>query len=317
MEVFTSIEELGRSTDRPIYLALGMFDGVHRGHLAVLKKAQEIANEKEGVAVAFTFPQHPASFLRPDQTPRLIMNKEEKAMRLLERGMSGVVLRTFDREFASVEARHFLSFLLARVRSLKGLCVGQNFRFGRGRKGDYLCLQEYGDEVGLSVDVVQSELFSNSPVSSSRIREALKFGQIEEVNEMLGWIYTISGEVLPGKGMGKEFGFPTINIPWIPQARPAYGVYVGMVHDDSGERNAKYAIANYGLRPTVEEGATQPLLEVHVLDSIVDGFGNVGQKLSMTLQSFLRPEKKFDSLDSLKSQIKEDLLRAEKMRQKA
>ena len=93
MEVFTSIEELGRSTDRPIYLALGMFDGVHRGHLAVLKKAQGIANEKEGVAVAFTFPEHPASFLRPDQTPRLIMNKEEKAMRLLERGMSGVVLR--------------------------------------------------------------------------------------------------------------------------------------------------------------------------------------------------------------------------------
>ena len=317
MAVFTSIEDLGRSTNQPIYLALGMFDGVHRGHLAVLEKAQEIASENEGVAVAFTFPEQPASFLRPDQTPRLIMNKDQKAICLLERGMSGVVLRTFDREFASVEARHFLSFLLARVPSLKGLCVGQNFRFGRGRKGDDLCLQEYGDEVGLSVDVVQSELFSNSPVSSSRIREALKLGQIEEVNEMLGWVYTISGEVLPGKGMGQEFGFPTINIPWTPQARPAYGVYVGIVHDDSAKENAKYAIANYGLRPTVEEGATQPLLEVHVLDSIEDGFGRVGQKLSMNLTSFLRPEQKFESVDVLKSQIKEDLLRAETLRNKA
>jgi riboflavin kinase/FMN adenylyltransferase len=313
MEVFTSIEDLGRSTDQPVYLALGMFDGVHRGHEAVLHQAQKSARENGGIAVAFTFPEHPASYLRPEEKPSLLMNKDEKAKRLLEIGMEGVVLRTFDREFADVQARHFASFLIARVPSLTGLCVGQNFRFGKGRTGNDTALKEYGEEVGLSVDVIKSELFSSLPVSSSRIREALMAGKVSDVNDMLGWKYTISGEVLKGKGMGKEFGFPTINIPWCPEARPAYGVYLGRVKNGSSEET-KYAVANYGLRPTVEEGATQPLLEVHVLDPIEEEFGSAGQQLSMTLESFLRPEQKFDSVDKLKSQIEYDLLKAEDCR---
>ena len=313
MEVFTSIEDLGRSTDQPVYLALGMFDGVHRGHEAVLHQAQQSARENGGIAVAFTFPEHPASYLRPEEKPSLLMNKDEKAKRLLEIGMEGVVLRTFDREFADVQARHFASFLIARVPSLTGLCVGQNFRFGKGRTGNDTALKEYGEEVGLSVDVIRSELFSSLPVSSSRIREALMAGKVSDVNDMLGWKYTISGEVLKGKGMGKEFGFPTINIPWCPEARPAYGVYLGRVKNGSSEET-KYAVANYGLRPTVEEGATQPLLEVHVLDPIEEEFGSAGQQLSMTLESFLRPEQKFDSVDKLKSQIEYDLLKAEDCR---
>jgi riboflavin kinase/FMN adenylyltransferase len=313
MEVFTSIEDLGRSTDKAIYLALGMFDGVHRGHEAVLLQAQKNARENDGIAVAFTFPEHPASYLRPEEKPNLLMNKDEKAKRLLEIGMEGVVLRTFDREFADVQAKHFASFLIARVPSLTGLCVGQNFRFGKGRTGNDTALKEYGKEVGLSVDAIESELFSSLPVSSSRIREALMAGKVSDVNEMLGWKYTISGEVLKGKGMGKEFGFPTINIPWCPEARPAYGVYLGRVKNGSSEET-KYAVANYGLRPTVEEGATQPLLEVHVLDPIEEEFGSAGQQLSMTLESFLRPEQKFDSVDKLKSQIEYDLLKAEDCR---
>ena len=313
MEVFTSIEDLGRSTDQPVYLALGMFDGVHRGHEAVLHQAQKSARENGGIAVAFTFPEHPASYLRPEEKPSLLMNKDEKAKRLLEIGMEGVVLRTFDREFADVQARHFASFLIARVPSLTGLCVGQNFRFGKGRTGNDTALKEYGEEVGLSVDVIKSELFSSLPVSSSRIREALMAGKVSDVNDMLGWKYTISGEVLKGKGMGKEFGFPTINIPWCPEARPAYGVYLGRVKNGSSEET-KYAVANYGLRPTVEEGATQPLLEVHVLDPIDEEFGSAGQQLSMTLEAFLRPEQKFDSVDKLKSQIEYDLLKAEDCR---
>ncbi|MEJ6622808.1 MAG: riboflavin biosynthesis protein RibF [Opitutae bacterium] len=313
MEVFTSIEDLGRSTDQPVYLALGMFDGVHRGHEAVLHQAQQSARENGGIAVAFTFPEHPASYLRPEEKPSLLMNKDEKAKRLLEIGMEGVVLRTFDREFADVQARHFASFLIARVPSLTGLCVGQNFRFGKGRTGNDTALKEYGEEVGLSVDVIKSELFSSLPVSSSRIREALMAGKVSDVNDMLGWKYTISGEVLKGKGIGKEFGFPTINIPWCPEARPAYGVYLGRVKNGSSEET-KYAVANYGLRPTVEEGATQPLLEVHVLDPIDEEFGSAGQQLSMTLESFLRPEQKFDSVDKLKSQIEYDLLKAEDCR---
>jgi riboflavin kinase/FMN adenylyltransferase len=162
------------------------------------------------------------------------------------------------------------------------------------------------------VEVVKSELHSSSPVSSSRIREALLVGEIEEVNKMLGRQYTVSASVQTGKGMGREFGFPTINLPWSPESKPAYGVYVGQLRRD-GEED-KYAIANYGLRPTVEEGSTEPLLEVHVLDSIQEDFASSGVSLSMTLKAFLRPEKKFDSVDDLRIQIKKDILKAEELR---
>ena len=114
MAVFTSIEDLGRSTNQPIYLALGMFDGVHAGHHSVLSRSQEIARGNNGIAVAFTFPEHPASFLRPESAPSLLMNKDEKAKYLTQTGMDGVVLRTFDQEFANVEGLHFPSFLIAR-----------------------------------------------------------------------------------------------------------------------------------------------------------------------------------------------------------
>ena len=112
MAEFTSIEDLGRSTNQPIYLALGMFDGVHAGHQSVLSRSQEIAHENNGIAVAFTFPEHPASFLRPESAPSLLMNKDEKAKYLIQTGMDGVVLRTFDQEFANVEGLHFPSFLI-------------------------------------------------------------------------------------------------------------------------------------------------------------------------------------------------------------
>ncbi len=313
MGVFTSIEELGRSSAQPVYLALGMFDGVHRGHNSVLLCAQKLAREKGGVAVAFTFPEHPATYLRPEQSPRLLMNQDEKAMRLLEAGMEGVVLRKFDREFAEVEAKHFPSFLVARIRSLEGMCVGENFRFGKGRSGNSTDLQKLGLEIGLSVEVVGSELLSGTPVSSSRIREALHLGKVNEVNQLLGWKYLISGSVVRGKGMGEKFGFPTINIPWNPEARPAYGVYLGWAKCES-DGEEKFAVANYGLRPTVEEGITEPLLEAHILDPIDKDFGSEGQYFSMSLVAFLRPEKKFNSIDDLKTQIGNDLVDAEKLR---
>ena len=312
MAVFTSIEDLGRSTDQPIFLALGMFDGVHSGHNAVLSKSQEIAHGHNGKAFAFTFPKHPASFLRPESAPTLLMNKEEKAKRLIETGMDGVVLRTFDQEFANVEGRHFPSFLIARVPTLEGLCVGENFRLGKGRNGDSQHLKTFGEEVGLTVEVVESKLYSSLPVSSSRIREVLLSGGIEEVNKMLGWQYTITSSVQRGKGMGREFGFPTINLPWSPEALPAFGVYVGQVTCEGEE--SKFAVANYGLRPTVEERAKQPLLEVHVLDSIDAGFASEGTIVSMTLEFFLRPEKKFNSAEDLRNQIKKDILQAEEVR---
>ena len=312
MEVFSSIEDLGRSTDEPVFLALGMFDGVHRGHLSVLELAKKMAAGK-GRAVAFTFPEHPSSYLRPEQSPGLLMNKDQKVEHLLKAGMDGVVLRTFDREFAGVEAAHFPAFLIARIPSLSGLCVGENFRFGKGRNGDQLFLQEIGKEVGLSVGVAKSEMLDNLPISSSRIRNALAEGDVTLVNKMLGWKYTISGNVVKGKGLGREIGSPTINLRWNRSAYPAYGVYTGWVRANNLE-GKKYAIANYGLRPTVESDAKNPLLEIHILDAVEKEFGLEGEQMSMTLETFLRLEQKFDSVDELREQIKIDLQLAESHR---
>lgn len=311
-EIFSSIEDLGRSTNRSIFLALGMFDGVHLGHQKVLAKVNQMAQES-GLAMAFTFPKHPASYLRPESAPSLLMRKDEKADFLLNQGVSGVVLRTFDREFADVEAKYFPAFLIARIPSLAGLCVGENFRFGKGRIGDTQLLVEICKEVGLCVSVVKSETIDNEPISSSRIREALSVGRINEVNKMLGRKYKISARPVNGNKLGREIGFPTINVPWNPQAHPAFGVYTGRVWNID-ENQKKFAIANYGMRPTVENNAQSPLLEIHLLDSISNEFELPEQIISMELENFVRVEKKFGSLDDLKNQIKKDLKVAGKYR---
>ena len=313
LKIFNSIEELARSTEESIILSMGMFDGVHCGHQKVLNHAIKVAGQEKSKAIAFTFPEHPASFLRPESAPSLLMDKNQKADFLIKSGMDGVVLRTFDKEFADIEARHFPAFLTARLPSLTGLCVGENFRFGKGRCGDQNFLKKMGMEVGLSVYVVSSKLFSNSPISSSRIREFLKIGKMREVNEMLGWDYIASGIAVRGKGLGKELGFPTINLVWNPEAKPAYGVYVGYFTDHKTEQT-KFAVANYGMRPTVEKNAETPLLEVHILDELDSQIGSEGSQISMTLNYFLRPEKKFDSIEDLKSQISRDLKEAKELR---
>jgi riboflavin kinase/FMN adenylyltransferase len=313
LEVFSSIEDLGRSTDRPVFLALGMFDGVHKGHQAVLDCAKKMAGSN-GLAVAFTFPEHPASYLRPESSPRLIMDKEGKVNRLLKEGIDGIVLRNFDREFADVEAIHFPAFLIARIPSLSGLCVGENFRFGRGRNGDQELLKKIGKQVGLQIGIVESQMVEQLPVSSSRIRDALSKGCITSVNNMLGRKYEVSAFPSKGKGLGKKIGFPTINLSWNPEARPAFGVYTGWVNI-TGIDAKQYAIANYGLRPTVEEDAKTPLFEIHLLDGpACDLDSDSKQKYTMELESFLRPEKKFDSLNDLKNQITIDLKTAGELR---
>ncbi len=313
ISVYQTIEELGKSTNRPVFLAMGMFDGVHSGHQEVLSRCKRLARKSSGKAIAFTFPKHPASYLRPGNAPPLLMNEKQKVDCLLEYGMDGVVLRNFDREFADVEAKHFPVFLIARIPSLTGLCVGENFRFGKDRIGDHKLLSQFGKEVGLTVEIVSSKLFTNMTISSSRIREALKNGSIEEVNKLLGAKYTISGLPIRGKGIGKEIGFPTINLEWEPEAKPNYGVYLGFVTDQKlGEKH--YAIANYGMRPTVELDASRPLFEIHVLDQIDSLFASEGNTITMTLHKFLREEKRFNSLDELKKQIKLDLIEAEKLR---
>jgi riboflavin kinase/FMN adenylyltransferase len=309
MGIFSSIEQFGEKFTNPVNLALGMFDGVHLGHQQVLSASQNHACDINGVSVAFTFPFHPASFLRPDSAPPLLMNAQQKARMLHSYCMDHVILRDFDEELAQVSARDFGVFLKERIPSVEGLSVGRNFRFGKGREGDSSFLEEVGEKMGMHVQVVDSKNMGGGAVSSSRIREALVSGEIEIVNQMLGRNYRIYGSVFPGKKMGRSIGFPTMNLDWNPQAQPAYGVYAGQVKNlNSG--SVLPAVANYGIRPTVEENAPSPKLEIHVLEEINEDEWGYDAEIEMSLDFFIRHEKKFSSVEELKSQISEDLNQA-------
>jgi riboflavin kinase/FMN adenylyltransferase len=312
MGIFSSIDQMGGEFSSPINLALGMFDGVHMGHQEVLKASAGRARDCNGKSVAFTFPAHPASYLRPDLAPPLLMNPEQKARMLHSYGVDHVIMRDFDEELSQIQAADFPTFLLERIPSLVGLSVGKNFRFGRGRDGDSAYLKEIGDKLGMLVTVVDSRTMEGTTVSSSRIRKALGSGEIKKVNEMLGRDYRIYGEVLPGKKMGRTIGFPTMNLLWNPESFPAYGVYAGKVKNVT-IGSILPAVANYGIRPTVENDISIPKLEIHVLKDLDICNWKYGSDLEMSLNEFIRPEMKFKSVDDLRIQIKRDREIAQKL----
>jgi riboflavin kinase/FMN adenylyltransferase len=310
--VVGSLAELGGRATKPISLAIGMFDGVHRGHRAVLELAVNEARSANGLAAVLTFPEHPSKFLRPGKEPPLLMDAETKTKSLLDAGADSVVLRTFDESFADVPYEDFIAYLKDNVSSLHCVCVGENFNFGKDRMGEADYLRKNGERYGLKIYVADGILDGEEPISSSRIREALATGEIEEVNHMLGYSYRTYGTVVEGRGLGSEMGFPTLNIPFAPEARPAHGVYLVKVTCPKPS-GPKHAVANYGVRPTIEEADVRPLLEVHLLGEEDFSCYKPGDELSVELLRFLRPECKFDSLDSLKTQIAADKIEAEKL----
>jgi riboflavin kinase/FMN adenylyltransferase len=310
--VFDSIAHFGREWKEEVCLALGMFDGVHRGHCAVLDLARLQAEKFSGTTAALTFPRHPATLLRPGKEPPLLMSAKDKAGQLLASGVSAVIMQPFDEELAEIPADQFVSYLVGLVPFLRSLCVGKNFRFGKGRTGDFQALTEYGSRAGIEVAVAQSLILEDLPVSSSRIRKALEAGEMHRVTGMLGRKYLVTGSVSAGKALGRTIGFPTLNLRWCPEAKPAFGVYAGWAEEKTtGQRIP--ALANYGLRPTVEEGAEHPLLEVHCLETPDMLIWKEGASLTMELAVRLRPEKKFSGMDELTAQIESDCGQARKL----
>ena len=306
MEIFSSIQELGKTfSKQPIALSIGMFDGVHLGHKEVLSVTSKLALSLSGISCTLTFPMHPASYLRPDKAPPLIMCPEEKAKLLLGSGIQAVVMREFDQGFSSIHADDFIDFLKARIPSLFAVCVGRNFKFGKERTGDSQLLAKKGGNSGIKIEIIDSKIMDGQAISSSRIRIALSSGKIDQVNEMLGRNYMIGGPVKIGKGIGRKFGFPTLNLDWDPESRPAYGVYSGFLSDESGHPRFP-AVANYGLRPTVESGDSIPKLEIHALNDLNSEEWKPEKWVNMELCKFIRVEKKFESIDQLSEQISED-----------
>lgn len=284
-------------------MAIGMFDGVHLGHQAVIKAAVQSARRSGGVAAVLTFDPHPSRLFRPDDPVRLIMDRDRRVAALAALGVSAVIVQPFDAEFAAIKAVDFLPSLKTPLPGLHTVYVGENWRFGCGRTGDVALLVAEARKLGLHVVSAPRINGDGEPISSTRIRSLLMDGRVDAANVLLGAAYASEGVVGSGKRLGRMIGFPTLNLPWSPDLRPRLGVYVVSIQRADGSDKPLRAVANYGLRPTVEQVA-EPQLEVHVLaDTCPYG---PGDGLRVEWLAFLRPERKFGNVDELREQIARD-----------
>ena len=248
-----------------------------------------------------TFWPHPSRLFRPENAVRLIMTPALKNRQLARLGVDAVITQAFDPDYASIEAEDFLPQLKRALPALTTIYVGENWRFGRGRRGDIALLVAEGKKQGIAIVSAPRINQNGEPISSTRIRAYLEEGRLEEANALLGYTYFAEGVVIPGKQLGRTLGFPTLNVAWEPDLRPRFGVYAVRVSSGSIQ-DPRYAVANYGLRPTVENSVI-PRLEIHVLADCPFGQGD---GLLIEWLSFLRPEKKFDGVEALRTQIAVD-----------
>ncbi|MCB1062327.1 MAG: bifunctional riboflavin kinase/FAD synthetase [Verrucomicrobiae bacterium] len=300
MMILRSIADLAE-IEGSIHAAIGVFDGVHLGHRAVIECARESAQATGGGACVITFDPHPVRVLAPNDAPRLLTATDHKLQLLSEIGITHTAVIPFDEEFAETSAEDFVRQLHQHSRSLARICVGADWRFGRRGAGNVSLLEKMGADLGFSVTGVPTISIDRMVASSTRIREAVAGGDFGIAERLLGRPYTVLGTVITGRQLGRELGFPTANLSVHSEQLPPTGVYAVSV---SGEgRDQMPGVANLGYRPSVEGEGSKRLLEVHLFDWSGDLYGH---DLEVRFVEFLRSELKFDSLEALKRQIAED-----------
>jgi riboflavin kinase/FMN adenylyltransferase len=302
---FSSLEQAVVLSARPVHLAIGMFDGVHLGHRAVIEAAVQSARHSGGWSAVLTFFPHPSAIFRPKNPTHLLMPSAAKARVLFQLGADAVIEQPFTPEFAQITAEEFLPHVLRALPRLAGIYVGENWRFGRDRRGDVAFLVAQARKLGVGVFSADQVSFDGEPISSTRIRGLLETGDMATANTLLGYNYFAEGRVTAGARLGRTLGFSTLNLAWEPALRPRLGVYLARV---SGKKSAEPlpAVANYGLRPTVGR-ETQPRLESHLLVSCPFGEGD---EITVEWLKFLRPEQKFSGKEELRAAIARDVAKA-------
>ena len=275
-------------------VALGFFDGFHRGHQAIVAATCQRLRP-----ITFTFRNHPASVISSERTPGLLTTAAERRL-LLEKSGTEVVWCDFDRPFSQLTPEQFFHKILVQQLGAGRLVSGANYRFGHKAGGDVAMLRSLAAPMGLEVVTVAGVEEGGEWISSTRIRTCIAQGDLEQANRMLGRNFSLSARVVRGDQRGRQLGFPTANLQ-LPAGKivPAYGVYACWV-ERAGDRYA--AVANLGVRPTVVSQG-EPVLEAHLLDFEGDLYG---EQLSVELTHFLRPEQKFSGLTELKAQIELD-----------
>ena len=292
------------ATYEPAVVALGMFDGVHLGHRALMNRLQEEAKLLHAIPAVYTFSNHPLEVLGGNV--RLLSGIRERNMLLRSLGAEELESVPFTREMAALSPEAFVDLLSAKW-DVRGLVVGYNYTCGDRGAGTPETLREIGSRRGFSVSVVEPVLLEGEPVSSTRIREAVERGDITLANRLLKRRYTLSGTVVQNKRIGSRIGFPTANIDANPKrAIPADGVYATFASVDGGMYRA---VTNIGTNPTVN--GDKLTIETHLIDFHADIYG---QPLSILFRKRMRGELMFDSLDALKEQIRLDVEEAELLR---
>jgi len=284
-------------------VAVGNFDGVHRGHQALVAAAVAGARAKGGAAVLLTFDPHPARVLRPAAAPRALTTLAQKEELVSALGIDRLVALAFDREVAALSPEAFAREVLEAALGAHHVVVGESFRFGQARQGDARSLEALGARHGFDVQVVPPVLQGGRPVSSSRVREALAAGDVAEAAALLGRPYALDGRVVRGDGRGRTLGIPTANLAAEDQLLPAHGVYAGRCRVADGGWRA--AVVNVGERPTF--GGAGLVVEAHLLDFAGDLYG---ASLRIALVARLRGEQRFASAAELVSRIREDIAAA-------
>lgn len=283
-------------------VTIGNFDGVHRGHLALVDRAVTAAARSGARVVAMTFDPHPATILRPDDVPPALQSIDERVATLRSHGVDEVDVVTFDTALAALPPEVFVTEVLVARHAPELVVVGENFRFGHRAEGDVALLAELGVEHGFDVDAIALVDAGDGTVSSSALRALLAAGDLEAVTRGLGRPYVLSGEVVPGDGRGRSIGIPTANVAVDPRrALPADGVYACRATPEGSEPVP--AVVNIGWRPTF--GGTSRTVEAHLL---VEGEPDLyGCRLSLAFVGRIRGEERFEGPEALVARIREDV----------
>lgn len=302
MELLNEIDSLN-AISGPTYLAIGVFDGLHKGHQEVIGRAVDAASRAGGTALVITFDPHPRTVLSSSTVPRLLTSTRHKMVLLERLGIEHVLLIHFNETFSHLPADDFITQLVNNCQDLRQITVGSDWVFGHQRSGDLGLLGRLGNKIGFDVVGVQPVCVDGEVISSTSIRKAVEIGDFDEVAKLLGRSYTVLGTVVEGKQLGRTIGYPTANLSVHNEQLPPSGVYAVIVARNSGKKSRYVGLANLGYRPTVESEEGRRLLEVFILDFDEDIYG---EDLEITFIKFIRDETKFDGLEGLKKQIAAD-----------
>ncbi|WP_346796581.1 bifunctional riboflavin kinase/FAD synthetase [Halomonas sp. Bachu 37] len=302
MRVIRGLHNL-RESHRGCVATIGNFDGVHRGHQAILQQCREHAARLGVPLTVVVFEPQPREFFAGDQAPPRLSRLREKVRLLMTHGAEQVLCLPFNDALRSLTAREFIDQVLIEGLGVKHLVVGDDFRFGCDRRGDFTLLEAVGREAGFGVEHTRTFTLDDERVSSSRVRTMLASGNFEAAARLLGRPYAVQGRVVRDQQLGRTIGVPTANLPLLPQPQTLHGVYAVVAQLPGDECYS--GVANVGWRPTV--GSKRPTLEVHLFD--FDG-NLYGQRLKVYPCARLRGEIKFDDIEALKQQIHKDQARA-------